>query len=107
MTLRFAVMASGARFSSAAASVAVDLIEDAVIGEVGPLRLLPAAEGLVHGKERDLREAPAELRRDSRVTGAVVMPRGDLLPLGRVEVLEVGLGDGAGLPLVHHAVHDA
>ena len=38
------------------AQALIDLVEDAAVGEVGLLRLLPAAEHLVDGEQLDLRE---------------------------------------------------
>ena len=72
---------------------AVDLVEHAAVGEVRLLRLGPAAEHLVDREQRDLRELRRVLRGDLVVDRPVEVLRRDLLAVGRIEVLEVGLGD--------------
>ena len=83
----------------------VDLVEHAAVGEVGFLRLLPAAEHLVDGDQVELGEA-LEVGRVG-VLGPdrpVVVLGGQPLAGRRVEVLEVGLGDLAGAVLVGRVV---
>src|SRR5690606_3595113 len=72
----------------------IDLVEDAAVGEVGLLSLAPAAKRVVDGDELDLGEAG-----DVGGVGVLGLERpvvvlgGEALALGRVEILEVGLGD--------------
>src|SRR5579864_6398456 len=82
----------------------VELIEDPAIGEVGCLRLPPSAEQLVDREEIDLGKPSRVLRRGRRRARAVEVLAGDVLPLLRVQKLEVRLRDCAGPPLVHHLV---
>src|SRR5438552_8275592 len=90
--------------SRASAGSLVDLVEHAAVGEVGLLRPGPAAEDLVDGEQLQRRELLREARGDRLETRPVVVPRGDLLPLRRVQVLEVGLRHRPGPPLAGHLV---
>src|SRR3989304_4809525 len=78
----------------------VDLVEDPAVGEVGPLGLLPASEDVVDGDEFYPREGVRVLLGHRLEARPVEMPGRDLLPLGCVEVLEVGLGHRPGALLV-------
>src|SRR5215211_5027888 len=73
----------------------VDLVEDALVAEVGVLHLLPAAEG-ADVDEAQLREPLQVLGRHQLRPGRAVVVLGrEPLPLLRVEELEVSLGHGA------------
>ncbi len=77
----------------------VDLVEDAAVGEVRLLGLRPAAEDLVDREQLQ----PAGTRTGALASACwrarpVVVLRGDRLALGRVEELEVGLGDARACP---------
>ena len=63
-----------------------DLVEHAAVGEVRLLRILPAAERVIYGDERDVREFRRVAREHRGVARAVVM-------LGRKLLREVGLFD--------------
>src|SRR5204863_5513248 len=76
------------------------------VREVRLLRLRPAAEDLIDGEEIDLRELAGVLGRGRRVDRTVVVAAGDVLAFGRIQVLEVRGGDGAGALLVDHLVDD-
>src|ERR1700761_5055489 len=84
----------------------IDLVEDAAVGEVRRLRLGPATEGVVDREGLDLGELARVLRGHRRVDRAVEVPCLDLLRLGRVEIVEVGLRDRARSLAVDHLVDD-
>src|ERR1017187_6531760 len=73
----------------------INLVEDAAIGEVRLLRLLPAAEQLIHREQADLRELRFVLLRHRFQARTVEMLRGDFLPLRRVQIMQVFLGGAA------------
>ena len=98
----------GARRGAAAGLLAgVDLVEHAAVGEVRLLRLGPAAEHLVDGEQARLRELLRVLLGDLRIDRPVEVLRRDLLAFRRVEVLEIGLRDGARAAAVDGLVDDA
>src|SRR4029453_14504849 len=74
-------------------SARVDLIESAAVGEGGPVGLRPSPETLVDGEEGHLRERGGVLRRDGGEARAEEVLGGDLLTLGSVEEVEIGLRD--------------
>ena len=59
----------------------VDLIEDAAVGEMRGLRLLPAAERFVDGEQIHFAELCCVLRGGRLQTRPVVVAAGDVLPL--------------------------
>src|SRR5690606_4042155 len=71
----------------------VDLIEDLAVGEELLLRIRPALGDRRDREELDRRQRGLELREDRRVGRTVEVLADDLLRLGRVEELEVRLGD--------------
>src|SRR5688500_4135935 len=75
-------------------SLRLDLVERATVAEVFLLRLGPAAE-ILDGHEVELGEQIRMLRRNLRIARPVVVARRDFLSVGRVQVLQVFLGDGA------------
>src|SRR5690606_41844374 len=58
------------------------------------LRVRPAAEDVVDREELELGVAVAVARGDGRDARPEMMPRDDILPLGRVEEPQIRLGDG-------------
>src|SRR3954452_4110397 len=96
-----------AREVAMSVSRAVDLVEGAAVGEVGGLRLRPAAEAVVDRDQRQLREARQV--GGVGVLGAerpVEVPGGERLALRRVEEAEIGLGRVAGALRVDVAVDE-
>src|SRR5437762_1606517 len=68
----------------------VDLVEDAAIGEMCLLRLLPAAEFVIDGEEGNLGEGILVLRSDRCVAWPVGVLRHDLLRLRRIKEVQIG-----------------
>ena len=87
-------------------SAAVGLVEQAAGGEVLLLDLVPAAEDVLDRHQPHFGELGLELGRDLFVTHAVAILGGDLLALGRVEEVEIGLGQIARAVLVGDLVDD-
>ena len=74
----------------------VDLVEHAAVGEMGGLRLGPAAEIAVDRGKRDGRETGRlYLARISRIARTIEILRLDLLRLRRIEEFQEGLRGGA------------
>src|SRR3954462_8820683 len=82
--------------SDSARSVLVDLIEDAAVGEMFPLRLGPAAEHIVDREQLELCKGVFVFLRDVRIARTVEIARGDLLTFLGVPILEVGIGRAVG-----------
>src|SRR5215469_15240618 len=82
----------------------VDLVEHAAVGEMGCLRLFPAAEHLINGEKRDLREFIGVAASDLGIARPVEMLGDDFLGFGRIEQLQIGLGRGTGAMLVDDLV---
>ena len=59
----------------------VNLVEGAPVGEMGLLRPVPTAKGVVNGYQFEPRELPGVSAGHFPVDRAVVMPGRDLLPL--------------------------
>src|SRR3569623_931552 len=74
----------------------VDLIELAAVGEVYLLGLLPAAEDVVDGEAGHLGKLLRIFARDRFQAGSVEFFGGDLLALGGIQIVEIGLRGGAG-----------
>src|ERR1017187_5644569 len=68
-----------------------DLVKDAAVGEMRFLRLLPAAENLVHRDEFHRAELAGIFRRGLFRTRTVKIPAGDFLAFVGVKVFEIGL----------------
>ena len=81
-----------------------DAVEQAAIGEVLRLRRIPAAE-VLDRRHRQRREPFGEFLRHRLVARAVERLADDPLRRRRVEVLQIGGGNGARALLVDHAVH--
>src|SRR5215203_2558041 len=71
---------AGANIAALPGAWTVDLIEDAAVGEVGLLSVLPPAEGFVDREQLDRRERARVFRGDLRVAWPVMVLRRDLLP---------------------------
>ena len=69
----------------------VELVKLPAVGKVRLLRLLPAAERVVDGHKLHLREFALVLLRHGRVGRTIEILRTDLLPLRRVQELEIRL----------------
>src|ERR1043165_1909830 len=85
---------------------ALELIEDAAIGEVRLLRLLPTAENFVDGEQVQLRKVRRVFLRDGFKAWAVVVLRGDFLSLRRVKEFEVSLRHSLGTAFGGNFLHE-
>src|ERR1700676_4420050 len=74
----------------ASKSVSINLVENSAVGEVSLLRLLPAAEYLLHREQLYRRKILSLFRRRCKPRSAVVLG-GDLLALLRIDALERSL----------------
>src|ERR1700761_8249356 len=75
----------------------INLVEHAAIGEVGRLRLGPAAEIAVDGGERNVGELALILGQDFRIARTIEVPGFDLLRLGRIEEFHESFRGGPAL----------
>src|SRR5580692_1029569 len=73
--------------------LSVNDVEDSVVVEELPLRVLPVARDARNGKEADRREARVRVLENSRDDRAIAVHGDQLLRLVAVEKLEVGLRD--------------
>src|SRR6202051_149652 len=74
----------------ASKSGSINLVENSAVGEVSLLRLLPAAEYLLHREQLYRRKVLSLFRRRCKPRSEVVL-RCDLLTILRIEVLEISL----------------
>src|SRR5690606_32681060 len=88
-------------------TVAVDLVEYGAGGEMLLLSLVPTAEHILDCHQANLGELALEDLGDGIVIDAVAILGGDLLALGAVEEIEIGLGGVARALLVHHLIDDS
>ena len=71
----------------------VDLVESAAVREVGLLRRIPSSEGLVDREQLHFGKRARVFGRDFLVARPVVIARRDFLALGRIQIVEIGLGE--------------
>src|ERR1035437_1531913 len=83
----------------------LNLVKHSPLVKVRLLRLLPAAEHLIYGKQGNRRKDRGVFLPDRFQPRPVVMLRRDLLALRRIQVFEVGLCDGLGPVPAHHFIH--
>ena len=70
------------------------------------LHLVPATEDVFHRQQLHFRKVGLVFVRDGRVSDAVAIAGKDILALGRVEEIEIGLGEFARAVLVSDLVDD-
>ena len=82
----------------------VDLVEDAAIGKMRVLGLLPATKQLVHGEQIDFAKLLGKFGQRHFVAGSIKVAPGNVLAFGAVEVVDVCLGDLARAAAINHFV---
>ena len=85
-------------------SLAVDLVEYALLAEVLLLRRAPAAEGLIDGDEEYFGEGALEFFRHVGVARAIIVLRRELLAVLGLQEVQIGLRDVRRALLLRHFV---